>query len=158
MTITYGKTTPTSYYDQDVQEINRTAARLGPTLTPGSYTLLNTFPWLRHVPYLVKTLRIQHEEELDLYQRQMSVVKQKMVYIHPVCGGSVLVYTDSAQVTGEARTCFAKAILENPVGLSDNQLAYLAGSMFGAGSDTVSKGFPRCHDWSSHDTCRQLLQ
>jgi hypothetical protein len=38
------------------------------------------------------------------------------------------------------RPCFAKKILEHQeeYGLTDNETAYLAGSMFGAGSDTVS--------------------
>lgn len=38
------------------------------------------------------------------------------------------------------RPCFAKKILERQeeYGLTDNEAAYLAGSMFGAGADTVS--------------------
>ena len=41
----------------------------------------------------------------------------------------------------EARPCFAKYLIErqNEFELDDDELAYLAGSMFGAGSDTVSK-------------------
>ena len=40
----------------------------------------------------------------------------------------------------EARPCFAKYLIErqNEFELDDDELAYLAGSMFGAGSDTVS--------------------
>lgn len=40
----------------------------------------------------------------------------------------------------EAQPCFAKYLLERQqeFELSDDELAYLAGSMFGAGSDTVS--------------------
>ena len=41
----------------------------------------------------------------------------------------------------EARPCFAKYLIErqNEFELDDDELAYLAGSMFGAGSDTVSR-------------------
>ena len=40
---------------------------------------------------------------------------------------------------GEARSSFAKYLLENKEkeGLNDNDLAYIAGSIFGAGTDAV---------------------
>ena len=43
------------------------------------------------------------------------------------------------QVKNEAQPCFTTYLLEHQEesGLSDDELAYLAGSMFGAGSDTV---------------------
>jgi hypothetical protein len=46
------------------------------------------------------------------------------------------------QEAGEARPCFAKYLIEKQAEheLTDDEMAYLAGSMFGAGSDTVRLG------------------
>jgi hypothetical protein len=47
-----------------------------------------------------------------------------------------------SQARGDAEPCFVTYLLEHQrdYALSDAELAYLFGSMFGAGSDTVSRG------------------
>ncbi|KAM5534989.1 hypothetical protein V8D89_011362 [Ganoderma adspersum] len=120
MSVTYGKTTPTSYSDPEVQQINKGTARLGDTLRPGAY-LIESYPWLRYVPGMTSKLETWHQEEINLYRGQVEVVKQQLA-------------------KNEAQPCFTTYLLEHQEesGLSDDELAYLAGSMFGAGSDTTS--------------------
>ena len=46
----------------------------------------------------------------------------------------------SKQAEGTARSCFAKFLIENQreYQIEDNEMAYVAGAMFGAGSETAS--------------------
>ncbi|KAI0770000.1 cytochrome P450 [Fomes fomentarius] len=119
MSLTYGKMTPTSYSDSEVLAINKCAARLGNALRPGAY-LVDSYPFLKHIPVFTSKLRQYHEEELALFSNQVNTVKQRMV-------------------KNEVNPCFVTYLLESQeeLGLSDDELAYLAGSMFGAGSDTT---------------------
>lgn len=78
MSVTYGKTTPTSYSDPEVQQINKGTARLGDTLRPGAY-LIESYPWLRYVPGMTSKLEMWHEEEINLYRGQVEAVKQQLV-------------------------------------------------------------------------------
>ncbi|KZT26043.1 cytochrome P450 [Neolentinus lepideus HHB14362 ss-1] len=118
MSLTYGKTTSTSYSDPVVQEVNKCLTRLGVTLQPGKW-LVDAFPILRYVPGYLKTLQEWHQEELALFRSQVEAVRKQIE-------------------SGQARPSFAKYLLERQADfdLTDNELAYLAGSMFGAGSDT----------------------
>ncbi|KDQ65052.1 hypothetical protein JAAARDRAFT_146391, partial [Jaapia argillacea MUCL 33604] len=118
MSITYGKATPTSYSDPSVQKVNICAARLGSVLTPGAY-FVESFPFLRYLPGYLDQLRQWHREELSLFRGQLDEVRKQMA-------------------VNQARPCFAKYLLERQqeFELTDDELAYLAGSMFGAGSDT----------------------
>ncbi|KAI1790162.1 cytochrome P450 [Ganoderma leucocontextum] len=119
MSVTYGKTTPTSYSDPEVQQINKGTARLGDTLRPGAY-LIESYPWLRYVPGMTSKLEQWHQEEIALYRGQVEAVKERLA-------------------NNDAQPCFTTYLLEHQEesGLSDDELAYLAGSMFGAGSDTT---------------------
>ncbi|KAI0956774.1 hypothetical protein AcW1_005373 [Taiwanofungus camphoratus] len=112
MAISYGKTTPTSYLDPEVQAINRCLGRLGSALRHGTY-LVDTYPFLRYIPGYVSHLPNCREEELQLFREQAA---------------------------REAQPSFTTYLLDNQetLGLSDNELAYLVGSMFGAGSDTTA--------------------
>ncbi|PAV20692.1 cytochrome P450 [Pyrrhoderma noxium] len=120
MTITYGKRTPTSYYDPEVQEVNKCLGRLGKAVQPGYY-MVDYYPWLRFLPGYTTTLKQYHKEELALFRSQLDGVRAQMQ-------------------RNEAQPCFAKYLIERQteLGLDDNELAYLAGSMFGAGSDTTA--------------------
>ncbi|OCH86139.1 cytochrome P450 [Obba rivulosa] len=121
MEVTFGKTTPTSYSDPEVQAIQQLVINLGTALLPGKY-LVNSYPILRHIPAFVSKLKRMHVEEKTLYQKQLDIVEEKMA-------------------KGEAQPSFGTYLLENraKLGLSDGQLLYLAGSMFAAGSDTASR-------------------
>ncbi len=78
MTVTYGKTTPTSYSDPEVKRIGQGAARLGSALRPGAY-LVDTYPFLRYIPGFTSELHRYHEEEKMLYRSQVGEVKERQV-------------------------------------------------------------------------------
>lgn len=78
MSITYGKTTPTSYSDPDVKQINLSATRVGDAVRPGAY-LVDTYPFLKHIPFFTSELKRFHREELALYRSQVQGVKARLV-------------------------------------------------------------------------------
>ncbi|PCH38429.1 cytochrome P450 [Wolfiporia cocos MD-104 SS10] len=120
MTIAYGKTTPTSYSDPEVQAVNKYLALLGATLRPGAH-LVDTYPFLRYIPGYLAHLRRYQAEEQALYSAQLDVVRKQLAH-------------------GDVQPSFATYLLENQERLqfSDAELAYLAGAIFGAGSDTTA--------------------
>nr|GAT43916.1 cytochrome P450 [Mycena chlorophos] len=120
LSLTYGKPTRTSSDDPIIQEVSAAQGRLGAALIPGAY-MVDEWPALRYVPGYLAELRRQHQMELALFRSQLDVVRDAMA------GQDV-----------EARPCFARTILERQAeyGLSYDEVAYLAGSMFGAGSGT----------------------
>lgn len=79
MSITYGKTTPTAYSDPEVLAVNRCLSRLGRVMRPGAY-LVDTYPILKYVPGYLTQLRKWHHEELALFQGQLNLVREQMVW------------------------------------------------------------------------------
>ncbi|KAI0308523.1 cytochrome P450, partial [Amylostereum chailletii] len=120
LSITYGRPSPSFKSDPDVALIYQCLQNLGRALRPGAH-LVDDFPWLKHIPFYGRALREQHAVELDLFQRQMQGVRNDLA-------------------AGNARKSFGKYLIEaqNELALSDDEIAYLAGSMFGAGSDTTA--------------------
>jgi len=120
MALAYGRH-PKSYHDPDVQAVNRCLTRLGNNLRPGLWRV-DVYPFLKYVPGYLKELQDGHQEELALFKRQLREVKQAM---------------DRGE---EVPQSFGKYLLERQaeLELSDDETAYLAGSMFGAGSDTTA--------------------
>ncbi|KAK0184452.1 cytochrome P450 [Armillaria mellea] len=151
MTLTYGKTTPTSYTDPEVQQVNNCLFRLGAAVRPGTY-LVDIFPILAYLPGYLSNLKRQHQEELALFREQVGTVKGKMVQDE------------------ELPPSFAKHLLQNQrtYGLSDDEVAYSAGSMFGAGSDTTAAAisfmimacasFPDAQKWAQEEIDRVVGQ
>jgi len=120
MSITYGKQTPTSYTDPEVIAIRQCITRMGKTTVPGA-CLVDSFPILRYFPGYTSELRRWREEERGLFEGMVQQAKGRIA-------------------SGEAGPCLAQYLLENQqaLKLSDVELAYLAGAMFGAGSDTTA--------------------
>ncbi|KAG2085777.1 cytochrome P450 [Suillus discolor] len=120
MSFTYGKITPTSYTDPEVVDINRFSARIGQAMRPGAY-LVDAYPILRFVPGYLSQLKAWHKEELTFYDGQLDAVRRQMR-------------------EGTARPSFARFMLEHQkqYQLGDEEVAYLAGVIFGAGSDTTA--------------------
>ncbi|OSX61654.1 hypothetical protein POSPLADRAFT_1046942 [Postia placenta MAD-698-R-SB12] len=120
MSVAYGKTTPTSYSDPEVLQINKSLARLGAALKPGAY-LVDTYPILKYCPGYASHLRRYREEELALITKQANAVRELLA-------------------KGEAPPSFTAYLIENQerLGISDDELAYLSGAIFGAGSDTTA--------------------
>lgn len=91
MALTYGKVTPTSYSDPEVQEVNKCVARLGRALRPGA-CLVDSYPILRFVPGYLSALQQYHREELTLFRSQLDAVRRQMV-----TSPSILFYSNSSE-------------------------------------------------------------
>ncbi|KAJ7710528.1 cytochrome P450, partial [Mycena rosella] len=123
LTTTYGQSAA-SYLDPLIVAINRCLRIFALTLLPGVWKV-EIFPFLRkviHIPGYLRPLRQAHKEELHLFRSQLDVVRQKMERHEAI--------PDS----------FGKYLIAQQPALhmSNDEIAYLAGSMFGAGSDTTA--------------------
>lgn len=120
MALAYGKH-PKSYADPEVVAVNRCLTRLGDTLRPGVWKV-EAYPFLRYIPGYLAELHAGHTEELALFKSQLSELRRK------------------ADAGEELPPSFGKYLLERQaeLELSESEMAYLAGSMFGAGSDTTA--------------------
>ncbi|KAH7922020.1 cytochrome P450 [Leucogyrophana mollusca] len=118
--ITYGKSTPTSVNDQEVVRIQNVARNLQAAILPGAY-LVERIPLLRYFPGYTKDLDRWHNEEVQLYREQVDRVKSDVA-------------------TNTAGPSFIKTLLENSDNhqLSPDEMAYLGGALFAAGSDTTA--------------------
>ncbi|PPQ96503.1 hypothetical protein CVT26_010438 [Gymnopilus dilepis] len=120
MTLAYGKNAQI-HDDPDIIAVNRCLTTLGNNLRPGLWKV-DAYPFLRYIPGYLKELQDGHKEELALFKGELKEVKAKM---------------DRGE---EVPQSFGKYLLERQkeLELSDDETAYLAGSMFGAGSDTTA--------------------
>ncbi|KAG1869131.1 cytochrome P450 [Suillus tomentosus] len=120
LSVTYGKITPTSYKDPAVLDIQRFSARLGRAVRPGEY-LVDAYPILRFVPGYLSQLKAWNREEMVFYQEHLDEVRRQMR-------------------EGTARPSFARFMLENQkqYQIEDRELAFLAGVIFGAGTDATT--------------------
>lgn len=119
----YGRRGRARYSDPDIAKVIEGGARLGTLLRPGSYSTINTYPCLRFLPGCLKTVYVWAADELALYRSQLESVKSRL-----------------ASAPESVVPCFATYLLENKAKfeLEDDDVAYLLGSVFGAGSDTSS--------------------
>ena len=78
--MTYGKTTPTYYTDPEVKEINIHTTRLGKVVPAGQHVVDN-YPVLKYIPFVVSNLRKWHEEELDMFTRMVDAVRTQLVRV-----------------------------------------------------------------------------
>lgn len=122
MKMTYGKRSQTSSEDEEVRLVSKTLKRFSHAARIGAYSI-DRFKWLRYIPGWLDEPKRWHEEELGLFKSQIDKVKK-----------------DLKERPGLREKCFVSYILERQkeFGLSDQESAYLAGSLFGAGSDTTS--------------------
>lgn len=120
--VTYGKSTPTSYTDPEVIRIYKVIDHFQLVMRPGAY-LVDRLPLLRYLPGYGKQLMEWHNEELSLYRHQLGRVKSEIEQ-------------------KKAGPSFTKTLLEHTEdhGLATDEMAYLAGTLFGAGSDTTAMG------------------
>ncbi|OAV99179.1 hypothetical protein PTTG_01983 [Puccinia triticina 1-1 BBBD Race 1] len=119
--ITYGKTTPIHHSDEEVVKVIKTLTRFSKATRIDAHAV-DRFPWLRYIPGWVAQGRKWHQEELHLFSSQVDGVRREM------------------NIPGKRDSCFTSYMLERQkeFSLSDNEAAYLAGSLFGAGSDTTA--------------------
>ncbi|KAG1728771.1 cytochrome P450 [Suillus lakei] len=120
--VTYGKSTPTAYTDPEVVRIYKVLDHFELVMRPGAY-LVDRVPLLRYLPGYGKQLTEWHNEELSLYRHQLGRVKSEIEQ-------------------NKAGPSFTKTLLEHTEDhqLAADEMAYLAGTLFGAGSDTTAVG------------------
>ncbi|KAG2360674.1 cytochrome P450 [Suillus spraguei] len=118
--VTYGKSVPTANTDPEVVRIHRVMEHFQVVMRPGAY-LVDRVPLLRHWPGYGNQLTEWHHEELALYRHQLRRVESEIYQ-------------------NKAGPSFTKTLLENAKEhrLSTDEMSYLAGSLFGAGSDTTA--------------------
>ncbi|KAG2745979.1 cytochrome P450 [Suillus brevipes Sb2] len=121
MKIAYGKTTSTSATDPSVVEIRHFVKAVSAVVRPGAY-LVDSIPWLKHLPWYGRDLYRGFERTKKLNLGQLNRVREQM------------------QSDVDIGPSFMRYILENRhlYGLSDTEMAYLGGSFFAAGSETTS--------------------
>ncbi|KAF8632721.1 hypothetical protein AX15_001718 [Amanita polypyramis BW_CC] len=126
MLLAYG-VLPKGCDDPDIQAVNNCLTVLGNNMRPGIW-MVDYWPFLRFIPGYLKEMQDGHVKELGLFKRKLFEVRDKMAYGE------------------ELSNCFGKYLLERQkeLELSDGETAYLAGSMFGAGSDTTASAISVC--------------
>jgi len=117
--VTYGKTAPASFDDPDVKRILRSVINFANSMKPGAWAV-DRMPVLRHIPWFTTKLDSWHQEEFGLFKEQMNG-------------------TRDAMKRGDDGPSFVRTLLEKrQEGITEDVIAYLAGSMYGAGTDTTS--------------------
>ncbi|KAG1845716.1 cytochrome P450 [Suillus subalutaceus] len=121
MKIAYGKTIPTLATDPKIREARQLIRRLNPILHHGYY-LVDLIPWLKYLPWYAPELKDEFKRTKRLFTDQLNRVKLQM------------------QSNEDIGPSFSKYILENGhlYGLTETEMAYLAGSFFGAGIKTTA--------------------
>ncbi|KAG1731428.1 cytochrome P450 [Suillus lakei] len=121
MKIAYGKTTSTAATDSSVVEIRRFVKTISAVVRPGAY-LVDSIPWLKHLPWYGRDLKRGFERTKKLNLGQLNRVREQM------------------QSDVDIGSSFVKYILQNNhlYGLSETEMAFLGGSFFAAGSETTS--------------------
>ncbi|KAG1741891.1 cytochrome P450 [Suillus paluster] len=112
--VTYGKSTPTATDAPEIIVIHKMLMRPG-------VLLVERYPILKYVPGYATELEQWRREDSQLFHGHLDRVSRELA-------------------TGKAGPSFARYLLENLSShkLSDEEMAYLAGSLFGAGSDTTA--------------------
>ncbi|KIK33867.1 hypothetical protein CY34DRAFT_813317 [Suillus luteus UH-Slu-Lm8-n1] len=122
MKIAYGKTTPTNATDPEVKKVTEFADKFRASLHPGAY-LVDSIPWLKYFPWYARDLRDACRESQKLFIEQLGRLKQELQ------GGD------------EVSPSVGRHLLENNSfnGMPELEMAWLAGTVFAAGSDTTTR-------------------
>ncbi|KAG1875733.1 cytochrome P450 [Suillus subluteus] len=122
MKVAYGKNTPTSATDPEVIDMFQTTRTVMKILRPGAYYLVDSIPWIRYLPWYGRDLKLGFESRKKLHTGHMERVKEQM------------------QSNEDIGPSFMKHLLENSQSydLTETELAFLGGALFGAGSVSTS--------------------
>ncbi|KAG0708177.1 cytochrome P450 [Suillus ampliporus] len=118
--VTFGKTTPTSATDPEVIEANQFARLTGEVVRPGGY-LVDSIPWLKYLPWYGRDLKQGFKMFIKLNMGHLNRVKEQM------------------QSNVDIGPSLMKDMLENRnlYGLTEPEVAALAGTIFPAGFNTT---------------------
>jgi cytochrome P450 len=115
----YGKSAPTSSDDPELALIHQSGQNFLRSMRPGAY-LVDVIPLLKWMPGYGRELKEFHNFDVQVYRDRMDRVKLDMETNLTASGNS-----------------FMRALLENDKHrLSRDEMAFLAGDVFGAGADT----------------------
>ncbi|KAG1871592.1 cytochrome P450 [Suillus subluteus] len=122
MKVAYGTTTPTSATDPLVGEMYQLMKLVSKILRPDSYYLVDSIPWLKHIPWYGLELKRGFERSKQLHTGQLNRVKEQM------------------RKNVDIGPSFTRYMLENSDhhGLTEVETAFLSAAFFGAGSDTTT--------------------
>ena len=139
MRLGYAKTIETGD-EPEVRKIIKVVHTVERVASPGAY-LVDTFPFLMYLPTWLAPFKREaarlHEYEITLFRQLLFEVRDKMA-------------------AGQCPKCFAKTFLERQgeFGLSDDEGAYVIGTLFEAGAGTTAAAMmsfllSMCHypDW-----------
>ncbi|KAG2147517.1 cytochrome P450 [Suillus clintonianus] len=120
MKIAYGKNKPTSATDPEVVEMHQ-IVEMSAVLRPGAH-MVDLIPWLKYLPWYGRDLKLGFKKLKQLNIGQLNRVKEQM---------------QNNEDTGPS---FTKYMLENShlYGLTETEMAFLAGAFFGGGTQTTS--------------------
>ncbi|KAF9463391.1 cytochrome P450 [Collybia nuda] len=110
--------------DYIVEKINTMMDRLVHAAFPGAY-LVEIFPRMKHLPLWMAKWKREGQEhftkDTNMFERFLSDVGERML-------------------TGNCKPCFASSLLDNQskAKLTNEEASWLAGAIFGAGSETTS--------------------
>lgn len=107
-------------------------------LHPGAY-LVESIPWLKYLPWYGQDLKQQFERSKELYTNQLNHVKQQIVCMALATFRLCLIGLQQNNV--DIGPSFVKYMLEHGDhldGLTETEKAFLGGSLFGAGAESVS--------------------
>jgi len=118
--VTYGKSTPTATDAPEIILIHKMLERFQILMRPGAF-MVDRYPILKHIPGYASYVEDWRKEESQLFHDQLNRVSKELT-------------------TDKAGPSFVRYLLENKSShkLSNDEMAYLAGSLFGAGADTTS--------------------
>ncbi|KAG2342045.1 cytochrome P450 [Suillus weaverae] len=122
MKVAYGTTTPTSATDPLVREMHQLMKVVSKVVRPDAYYLVDSIPWLKHIPWYGQELKRAHQRSKRLHIGQLNRVKEQM------------------QSNVDIGPSFTRYMLENSDlhGLTEDETAFLSAAFFGAGSDTTT--------------------
>ncbi|KAH0838823.1 cytochrome P450 [Lanmaoa asiatica] len=120
--LAYGKSTPSSNDDPEVVRIHQVMKHFQHAMRPGAF-LVDRIPLLKYIPGYGSQLKQYHDFEIQLYRDQMDRVRSEME-------------------SNKGCNSFMRTLLEhtNDHGLERDEMAYLVGNLFGAGSETSAVG------------------
>ncbi|KAG9310417.1 cytochrome P450 [Chiua virens] len=118
--LTYGKSAPTSNDDPELARINQVIENVQHALRPGAF-LVDRIPWLKYFPWYGRRLKEYHDFEIRLFRDHMNRVQSDME-------------------ANEGGNSFMRTLLEHVDShqLSKDEMAYVAGNLFGAGTETTA--------------------
>ncbi|KAG1747693.1 cytochrome P450 [Suillus lakei] len=122
MKVAYGNTTPTTATDPLVREMYQLMKVVSKILRPDAFYLVDSIPWLKHIPWYGRELKRGFERSKRLHTGQLNRVKEQM------------------KSNVDIGPSFTRYMLENSGqhGLTEDETAFLGGAFFGAGSDTTT--------------------